>query len=310
MILTTATHANETVTYYYSDPLGTVLDTTDSVGTLITVRDSRPFGNAVLNGPQNGVGFTGHVEDLDSSFIYMQARYYDALTGRFLTIDPATRTTGDIFAINNYAYANDNPIMRPDPSGRCADHYDDGTCKVNVDPASGEAGKTAGKSVEAVLNKYDKSINALSNRAKYNITDKTGKTIGTLTGKEIKAVWNGTSFNITNNKDFENGGAGGATGGAWGLFGGFKGTSEINASAVEQYAAAAASAHEDPFVGISTLTFHEIAHETHLGMMQTDEHPVENEISWPREWATSSAGKEMSSTVNAPFDCHIPGGCQ
>lgn len=86
-------------------------------------------------------------------------------------------------------------------------------------------GHPAGKQLEGVLNKYDKAINALGNKSKFDITDSKGNVIGSLTGKEIKAVWNGTSFTVTNQTDFQNGGAG-ATSGTW-RWGSFSGKSRL-----------------------------------------------------------------------------------
>jgi hypothetical protein len=119
---------------------------------------------------------------------------------------------GDPQTLNLYAYVRNNPLSRADVDGHCADHYKDGTCKVNVDAATGQAGVKAGKQLEGVLNKYDKAVNALNDKDKFNIKDSNGKVIGSMTGKEIKAVWNGTSFEVTN-KSFNNGGAGGGTAG-------------------------------------------------------------------------------------------------
>jgi hypothetical protein len=51
----------------------------------------------------------------------MQQRYYDAESGRFLSVDPVTPdgSTGGNF--NRYWYANDNPYRYTDPDGRWAD---------------------------------------------------------------------------------------------------------------------------------------------------------------------------------------------
>lgn len=216
---------------------------------------------------------------------------------------------GDPQTLNLYAYVGNNPMSRADADGHCADYYKDGTCKVNVDPKTGEAGAKAGKQLEGVLNKYDKAINGLDNKAKIDIKDSKRNVIGSMTGKEIKAVWNGTHFSITD-KTFNNGGAGGATGGHWKLFGGFSGTSELNPGAVNKYVAAASGRNEAPLVGLSTMTFHELSHETHFGEALTAKYPVTPEISLPREQGTSSAGQGMSGAVGAPFDCDIAGGCQ
>ena len=215
---------------------------------------------------------------------------------------------GDPQTLNLYSYVRNNPLSRADLDGHCADHYKDGTCKVNVDPNTGSAGTKAGKQLEGVLNKYDKAVNALNDKDKFDIKDSKGKVIGSMTGKEIKAVWNGTHFDVTN-KGFNNGGAGGGTGGTW-KGDSFSGHSELNPQAVSDYANASSARNEAPLVGLTTLTFHELGHETHFGEALTQQYPVTPMISWPREQGTSSAGKRMSEAVGAPFDCDIPGGCQ
>ncbi|KAG9601748.1 hypothetical protein KCV01_g7457, partial [Aureobasidium melanogenum] len=90
----------ETVTYYYTNPQGTVLATTDAAGNLLTTSDYRPYGTQALGSPASGPGYTGHVNDLDSGLVYMQARYYDPAIGRFLTVDAVTPSPGNLFDLN------------------------------------------------------------------------------------------------------------------------------------------------------------------------------------------------------------------
>jgi hypothetical protein len=216
---------------------------------------------------------------------------------------------GDPQTLNLYAYVRNNPVSRADADGHCADHYANGSCKVNVDPATGQAGAKAGTQLESVLNKYDKAVNALNDNDKFNIKDSNGKVIGSMTRGEIKAVWNGTSFTVTN-KSFNNGGAGGGTTGTWNGAS-FSGRSELNPQAVSAYTAAASARNEAPDVGLNSLTFHELAHETHFGEALTQRYPVTPTLSLPRERGTSSAGRRMSEAVGAPFDCSMTqGGCQ
>ncbi|NMW24337.1 RHS repeat-associated core domain-containing protein [Rhodanobacter denitrificans] len=107
--------------YYYTDPQGTVLAKADAQGNIIATYDYAPYGSAVtsLGTPPNGPGYTGHVNDPDTGLIYMQARYYDPITGRFLSTDPVAPSPGDAFTFNRYNYANNNPIRFTDPDGRC-----------------------------------------------------------------------------------------------------------------------------------------------------------------------------------------------
>ena len=106
------------ITYIYTDPHGTPLAEADANGNVITTFDYSPYGNQTLGNPAAGPGYTGHVDDPDSGLVYMQARYYDPLIGRFQTTDPVLTDAGNLFHFNRYAYANDNPGTNLDPDGR------------------------------------------------------------------------------------------------------------------------------------------------------------------------------------------------
>ncbi|WP_250626770.1 RHS repeat-associated core domain-containing protein [Pinirhizobacter soli] len=108
------------VTYYYTDSQGTVLATTDDAGNVLTAADRRPYGEQVMGNPKSGRGYTGHFDDSDSGFIYMQARYYDPSSARFLSADPKTLVPGAPTQFARYSYANNNPIANIDPDGRRA----------------------------------------------------------------------------------------------------------------------------------------------------------------------------------------------
>jgi len=106
--------------YYYTDPQGTVLAKADAQGNILATYDYAPYGAQMLGAPPSGpAGYTGHVNDAESGFVYMQARYYDPATGRFLSVDPMASGAGNIFDFNRYNYAENNPINKIDPDGRC-----------------------------------------------------------------------------------------------------------------------------------------------------------------------------------------------
>jgi RHS repeat-associated protein len=110
--------AAETTTYVLTDDQGTVLALADHQGNVTARFDNRPYGMQ-QSGPINeGPGYTGHVNDPDTGFVYMQARYYDPERGGFLGVDPAGLSPGDALGLNRYAYANNNPIVNIDPDGR------------------------------------------------------------------------------------------------------------------------------------------------------------------------------------------------
>lgn len=112
------TQAAETVTYYYTDQQGTVLATADAAGNILTTTDYRPYGAVARGEPGEGPGYTGHVDDTDTGLVYMQARYYDPASGRFLSADPAAVNAGDALRFGRFTYAVNNPIGRVDPDGK------------------------------------------------------------------------------------------------------------------------------------------------------------------------------------------------
>ena len=107
-----------TVTYVYSDPQGTPLAEADASGNVTATFDYRPYGAQALGSPKDGPGYTGHVNDADSGFVYMQARYYDPTIVRFLSVDPISLDAGGLLKLNRYDYGNNNPVKNIDPDGR------------------------------------------------------------------------------------------------------------------------------------------------------------------------------------------------
>ena len=106
-----------TVTYVYTDQQGTPLAEADANGNITATFDYAPYGSQALGTAPNGVGYTGHVNDPDSGLVYMQARYYDSATGRFLSVDPVGPTAGNTFNFGRYVYANNSPAVNTDPTG-------------------------------------------------------------------------------------------------------------------------------------------------------------------------------------------------
>lgn len=108
-----------TVTYVYTDPQGTPLAEANSSGAITATFDYTPYGTTALGAPPNGPGYTGHVNDPETNLVYMQARYYDSATGRFLSVDPIAPKSADTFGFNRYVYTQNNPIVHVDPNGKC-----------------------------------------------------------------------------------------------------------------------------------------------------------------------------------------------
>jgi|GEM_PF-2624561 len=107
----------ETVTYYYTDNRQTILTSTDSSGNIQNQNDYRPYGSQVIGQAVAGPAFDGHVYDPSSGLIYMQGRYYDPASGRFVSIDPAGVRQSATSTFNRYSFADDDPIGNIDLFG-------------------------------------------------------------------------------------------------------------------------------------------------------------------------------------------------
>jgi RHS repeat-associated protein len=112
---------NDSTYYIHSDRLGSNVVMTDTNARVVARTEYTAYGAAVQNTSKNETpGYTGHYEDPLTGLTYMQARYYDADLGRFISIDPVGAMPGDVFNFARYAYANNSPMMFTDPTGMVA----------------------------------------------------------------------------------------------------------------------------------------------------------------------------------------------
>ena len=108
--------ASKAPTYYITDPDGTVVATMDAWGQQNSQAVTKPFGAPA--GGDNSSFFAGHTREQEApNVVYMQARYYDAETGRFISVDPIPPSPNGLLNFSRYGYASNNPIGRTDPTG-------------------------------------------------------------------------------------------------------------------------------------------------------------------------------------------------
>jgi RHS repeat-associated protein len=104
--------------FYLQDKTGNTLALTDASGTIVGAYAYSPYG-AVVNKsgtattPFTYVGAYG-VMDEGSNLYFMENRYYDADTGRFIQRDPIGFAGGQT---NLYAYVGGNPVTKIDSKG-------------------------------------------------------------------------------------------------------------------------------------------------------------------------------------------------
>jgi RHS repeat-associated protein len=106
------TNSTSSPLYFLQDSLNSIIAITDVTGVVVERPHYGPFGSD----PGNSLtryGYTGRENDSETGLYYYRARYYDPLTSRFMSEDPA----GPDSAQNFYAYVNDDPIDFIDPTG-------------------------------------------------------------------------------------------------------------------------------------------------------------------------------------------------
>jgi RHS repeat-associated protein len=106
-----------TVAWYLPDRLGTIRDIVDNTGAVIDHIDYGVFGNVVVESNASAgdaFKFAGMRYDAASGLFYDNARWYDAVTGRFVSQDPIGFNGRDV---NLFRYANNGPSYAIDPTG-------------------------------------------------------------------------------------------------------------------------------------------------------------------------------------------------
>ncbi len=115
-----AAQASTTI-YYHNDLLGSPVVATNASGQVIWRESYRPYGERLTNDANaaaNKMWFTSRRQDAETGLVYMGARFYEPVTGRFLSTDPKLFDEKSVHSFNRYAYANNNPYRYVDPNGR------------------------------------------------------------------------------------------------------------------------------------------------------------------------------------------------
>jgi RHS repeat-associated protein len=106
--------------YVHQDHLGSVRLLTNATGNVARRYGYAAYGQTVYDSggaTANAREFGGHEADADLGLVYMNARYYDAALGRFVSADTLVPDLANPQALNRYAFAYGNPISNLDPTG-------------------------------------------------------------------------------------------------------------------------------------------------------------------------------------------------
>ena len=118
---------NGTMYFYVKNLQGDVVRIIDLAGTEVAsyvydawgnIKDTK--GDSTVR-ELNPIRYRGYVYDTETSLYYLQSRYYDPFTGRFLNADIYCDTgTSTPLSTNMFAYCENNPISNADEGGYIA----------------------------------------------------------------------------------------------------------------------------------------------------------------------------------------------
>ena len=109
-------------TYYYITNLqGDVMGLVDTSGNAVATYTYDPYGKVLTAtgtlAEKNPLRYRGYYYDSESSLYYLQSRYYDPATRRFVNADAFASTGQGLLGCNMFAYCNNDPENSCDSYG-------------------------------------------------------------------------------------------------------------------------------------------------------------------------------------------------
>ena len=122
---------NSTMYFYQKDAQGNIIGILDSNGNVVVqyyydawgnhkvvTADGNAIASSSRIGNINPFRYRGYYYDTETGLYFLQTRYYDPETGRFLNRDSVAYADPEtIGGLNLYAYCLNNPVMYSDPTG-------------------------------------------------------------------------------------------------------------------------------------------------------------------------------------------------
>ncbi len=139
--------------YYQFNAYGDVTALIGTDGSTIAKYEYDAFGNLTTQPDvkvNNSITYRGYEYDSETGLYYLNARYYDSETARFLTEDTYRGEKNDPLSLNLYTYCKNNPLKYVDPTGH--DSVDLGYVAGNSTESKSEGKIAKSKGVKKLIN--------------------------------------------------------------------------------------------------------------------------------------------------------------
>lgn len=116
--------------FYVFNIFGDVINLLDDSGFIVVEYRYDSFGNIIYQtsgtlAEANPYRYRSYRYDEETEYYYLQSRYYNPETGRFINADGMMSASNTVLGTNMFAYTENNPVMRTDPSGYLCLSYAD-----------------------------------------------------------------------------------------------------------------------------------------------------------------------------------------
>jgi RHS repeat-associated protein len=111
--------ADGATVYYLYNGHGDVVTITDSLGIVAMTFDYDAFGVVTMatGSVTSSYLYAGYQFDAETGMYYLNSRYYDPVTARFMSMDTYLGQANDPLSLNLYTYCHNEPVMYSDPTG-------------------------------------------------------------------------------------------------------------------------------------------------------------------------------------------------
>ncbi len=123
-----ALNYNGTTYYYITNLQGDVLGLIDASGNSVASYTYDPYGKVLTAtgamAETNPLRYRGYYYDSETELYYLQSRYYDPTTCRFINADAYASTGQGVLGHNMFAYCLNNAVNGSDSCGTCFHRWD------------------------------------------------------------------------------------------------------------------------------------------------------------------------------------------